>query len=38
VADFVFSQAYTYYSFGPSTFATNAGNADQELSGVAALP
>jgi hypothetical protein len=36
--DFVFSQAYTYYSFGPSTVAVNAGNADQELSGVAALP
>ena len=38
VADFVFGQAYTYYSFGPSTEAINAGNADQELSGVAALP
>jgi hypothetical protein len=38
VAEFVFSQAYTYYSLGPSTVATNSGNADQELSGVAALP
>ena len=38
VTDFVFSQAYTYYSFGPSTMATTSGNTDQELSGVAALP
>lgn len=37
-ADFVFGQAYVYYSFGPSTVATASGNTDQELSGVAALP
>jgi hypothetical protein len=37
-ADFVFSQAYACYSFGASTQAVTSGNADQELSGVAALP
>jgi hypothetical protein len=37
-ADFVFSQAYNCYSFGASTQAISSDNADQELSGVAALP
>lgn len=38
VADFSFSQAYQYYKFGATTFAIQAGNADQELTAVAALP
>jgi len=36
-ADFSFSQAYRYYSFGASTQAINSGNADQELTAVGAL-
>jgi predicted porin len=36
-ADFSFGQAYKYYAFGASTEAFNAGNTDQELSGVASL-
>jgi hypothetical protein len=39
-ADFVFTSAYTYYEFAPSTAAssTNPPNTDQELSAVTALP
>lgn len=37
-ANFNFSQAYQYYAFGASTEAVNSGNADQELSAVAAVP
>jgi PEP-CTERM motif len=37
-ANFSFSQAYQYYAFGASTVAVNSGNADQELSAVAAVP
>ena len=33
-ADFSFGQAYKYFAFGASTEAINAGNSDQELSGV----
>jgi hypothetical protein len=36
-AFFNFSSAYRYYVFGASTEAIGAGNADQELSGVAAV-
>jgi hypothetical protein len=38
VADFQFAQSYKYYAFGASTEAFNAGNSDQELSGVASVP
>lgn len=37
-ANFSFGQAYQYYAFGASTEAVNSGNADQELSAVAAVP
>jgi hypothetical protein len=37
-ADFSFGQSYKFYAFGASTIAFNAGNPDQELSGVASLP
>jgi hypothetical protein len=37
-ADFHFSTAYKYYAFGASTVAIAQGNADQELSAVAAVP
>lgn len=37
-ADFSFGAAYKFYAFGASTEASNAGNADQELSAVAELP
>jgi len=36
-ADFTFSSAYSEYAFGASTFATQSGNADQELSAVGSL-
>jgi len=36
-ADFSFSQAYQWYSFGSSVVGIDSGNSDQELSGVAAL-
>src|SRR5262249_30927004 len=36
-ASFVFDTAYQYYAFGASTVAIAAGNADQELSAVAAF-
>ncbi len=38
IADFSFSTAYKYYEFGSSTVAIASGNADQELSAVAAVP
>ena len=38
IADFSFGSTYRYYSFGASTVAFNSGNADQELSAVAAVP
>jgi hypothetical protein len=37
-ADFNFATAYKFYAFGASTEAIDAGNPDQELSAVAALP
>ena len=37
-ATFAFGSAYSEYAFGASTFAGQSGNADQELSAVAALP
>jgi hypothetical protein len=37
-ADFSFGQSFKYYAFGASTMAFRAGNTDQELSAVAALP
>jgi hypothetical protein len=37
-ADFSFGQSYRYYAFGASTEAFNAGNTDQELSAVGAVP
>src|SRR5207247_1418470 len=36
-ADFSFAQAYQFYAFGASTVAFASGNADQELSAVAAM-
>lgn len=37
-ADFTFSSGYKFYAFGASTVAFAQGNADQELSAVAAVP
>jgi hypothetical protein len=36
--DFTLSAAFMFYAFGASTVAINSGNADQEFSGIAALP
>lgn len=36
-ADFDFGTGYTEYAFGASTYATQSGNADQELSAVGAF-
>lgn len=37
-AEFHFGQAYRYFSFASSTVANDAGNPDEELSAVGALP
>lgn len=37
-ADFSFSGSYKFYAFGASTVAFAQGNADQELSAIAAVP
>jgi hypothetical protein len=37
-AEFDFGSAYQFYAFGASTEAINAGNPDQELSAVGAVP
>jgi hypothetical protein len=38
IADFSFNNSYKFYKFGVSSFAASEGNADQELSAVAAVP
>lgn len=38
IADFTFSQAYSYYKFGASTFARESGNTEPEFSGIGTVP